>query len=206
VSEGTLKTEDLLVSFWGAAEAAAKCRTPGLTFGGSHLTLNSALEKLVGEDSSETDWDDERASETLAELTDALQEYAPEGFSFGSQEGDGACFGFWITEDWAAALDHCGAETEDPEAAALLISELDAGGVTPENVEDAFQGEAEGYTEEEAGADFSAQLAKDTGAYDDSAAWPYCCIDWEEAWKLLEDDGFWLCRLSPARWLVFRSV
>lgn len=37
--------------------------------------------------------------ELVAELIDALDNAAPEGWSFGSHEGDGADFGFWRLDE-----------------------------------------------------------------------------------------------------------
>lgn len=43
---------------------------------------------------------DEKASYLVHEvLYDALNERAPEGFYFGTLEGDGSCYGFWKGED-----------------------------------------------------------------------------------------------------------
>jgi hypothetical protein len=142
------------------------------------------------------------AAETL------LGELAPTGFYFGGHEGDGACFGFWITDEWAECLKRLNLGNDDPTGWASLIRELDLGGVDPENFEDAYQGQAEGITEELAGADYAQQLADDTGTVDfGSLPWPLTCIDWDQAWRELRmGDGYWLQELGGGDWLVFRNV
>lgn len=202
VSCDTLKPESLLPTFWGIAEdLAVRSSRPDLI----PADLLQTLTRLVGEDSNHNDWNEDEASAALSELFDVLDHAAPCGFGFGSSEGDGACFGFWLSEDWAEALEHCGiAGDSDPEAVAAIIAELDALGVTPENVDDTFQGEASGYTEAEAGADYAQQFAEEIGAWDGKATWPHSCIDWADAWSELQADGFSLVRWSHARWLVFR--
>lgn len=165
------------------------------------------LQRLVGEDSSESDWNDEQAGWTLESLIDRLQDAAPTGFYFGASEGDGACFGFWLSEDWAEAMEHLGFGNDDPTGWAELISRLDADGIEPETIEDAYQGRAEGYSEESAGADYAAQLAYDSGSWDGRSVWPFSCIDWEDAWNELRmGDGFRLHDIGGGEWLVFRSV
>lgn len=198
VSTDTLRTEDLLVRYWQTAEQ----------LGAELCTVLPALQHLVGEDSRESDWDDDMAGGCLLQLGDILQDVAPTGFYFGASEGDGACFGFWLCEDWADLLEHCGfASDSDPEAVAALVRDLLASGVDPDSYEDAYQGEAEGYSEKEAGAEFAAQLAEDAGMIQATAQWPHTCIDWEEAWRELElGDGFWLQQINGCQWAVFRNV
>ena len=201
----TLRSEDLLPKFWNVAETlAVLADRPQLL---NPETLAS-LTKLVGEDSSENDWDDDEAAQTLQDLTLALEDAAPIGFYFSSHPGDGACFGFWLADDWAACLEHCGfAADSDPDALAPVVSALLASGVDPDNYEDAYQGEAEGYSEDEAGAEFAAQLAEDAGMIQATAQWPHTCIDWQEAWReLVLGDGFWLHQINGAQWAVFRNV
>jgi hypothetical protein len=197
VSCDTLKTETLLVKFWSAAEQTGIILSAQLL---ADLTL------LVGEDSKESDWNDQLASESLAELHDALNSAAPDGFQFGSEEGDGACFGFWLQEDWVEAFEHMGLGESDHNAE--LIAELIAGGIDPETIEDSFLGQVEGVTEERAGAAYAQQTAEDCGIVPQSGQtpWPLYCIDWDQAWRELSFDGHWLQSTGGGDWLVFRSV
>ena len=137
-----------------------------------------------------------------------LGELAPEGFYFGASEGDGACFGFWLEQEWADLLEHCGwAADSDPAALADVVRSLTAGGIDVDNFEDSYQGEAEGYNATEAGADYAAQLAEDLGSIQTTAHWPHTCIDWELAWRELElGDGYWMEQINGCQWAVFRNV
>lgn len=202
VSCDTLRPEDLLVKFWSAAEQISADLTD----------LLPDLQRLVGEDSSESDWNDEQAGWALESLTDRLQDAAPTGFYFGASEGDGACFGFWLSDDWSDAMEHLGFGNDDPTGWAELISRLDADGIEPETIEDAYQGRAEGYSEERAGADFAQELAQDSWLPEGPCGigwnrWPVSCIDWAEAWRELTlGDGFRLHDIGGGEWLVFRNV
>lgn len=202
VSCDTLRPEDLLVKFWSAAEQ----------IGADVAQLLPDLQRLVGEDSSESDWNDEQAGWTLESLTDRLQDAAPTGFYFGASEGDGACFGFWLTEEWFDALEHCGIAADgDPEPLAAIIQALELDGIEPETVEDAYQGRAEGYSEEQAGRSYAEELAYETDAagvdWGGQCAWPLGCVDWDAAWRELQmGDGFRLHDIGGGEWLVFRSV
>ena len=202
VSSDTLRAEDLLPRFWTTAEQLAQ-----LTQATIPASLLEPLTLLVGEDSRETDWNDDLAADTLAELFDLLQDWAPTGFSFGSNEGDGACFGFWLTPEWCDAMELLGFGNDNPEGWAELVARLEADGLDPDNIEDAYQGRAEGWSEERAGADFAEQTAYDSGMVNDQQHWPLNCIDWEAAWRELEmGDGYRLHDIGGGEWLVFRSV
>ena len=194
VSCDTLKTESLLVKFWSAAEQTGIILSAQLL---ADLTL------LVGEDSKESDWNVELARESLAELDDALNSAAPDGFYFSSQDGDGACFGFWLQDEWVEAFEHMGLGESDHNAE--LIAELIAGGIDPETIEDSFLGQVEAVTEERAGAAYAEQLADELGDYKPTQ-WPYYCIDWDQAWRELRFDGHWLQSTGGGDWLVFRSI
>jgi hypothetical protein len=194
VSVDTLKTETLLVKFWGVAEQL------GINLSDSLL---ADLTLLVGEDAKESDWNGQLACDSLAELRDDLNSAAPDGFQFSSQDGDGACFGFWLQDDWVEAFEHMGLGESDHNAE--LIAELISGGIEPETIEDSYLGQVEGVTEERAGAAYAEQLADELGYYKPTQ-WPYYCIDWEQAWRELSFDGHWLQSTGGGDWLVFRSV
>jgi hypothetical protein len=196
-SSGTLRDEDLLPRFWGIADQI------GATIPD---TLLASLQRLVGEDSSEADWDPELATHACFELIELLCDAAPTGFYFGANEGDGACFGFWVTEAWADALEHMGLGNCDPANWAELIAELENDGIEPDSIEDSYQGTAEGWSEERAGADYAQTLADELGRLS-AAEWPFSCIDWAAAWRELEmGDGYRLHSIGAGDWLVFRSV
>ena len=205
----TLRPEDLLPKFWQIAETLAVwLERPQLL---NSETLAS-LQKLVGEDSSESDWSESEASETLSELFNALNDAAPTGFSFSSQEGDGACFGFWLDDSWSDAMEVLGLGDDDPTGWAELISELALDGLDPDNIEDSYCGRAEGRSKELAGADYAQELAQDTWLPESPDGigwnrWPISCIDWAVAWRELEiGDGYRLHSVGAGDWLVFRSV
>lgn len=46
------------------------------------------------------DFDEGDATDLSESLFDALQAYAPDYCYFGAHPGDGADFGFWLSEDW----------------------------------------------------------------------------------------------------------
>lgn len=204
VSVDTLKPESLLVSFWQTAEHIA-------TLVNHPLPLNpktvASLERLVGEDSRESDWDDDEASQTLDELFQALDDAAPIGFGFGASEGDGACFGYWLHEGWQDGLETLGLDADDPTGWAELVSRLELDGIDSDNIGDAYQGRAEGWSEDLAGADYARQLAEDIGAWTGKHIWPLSCIDWEDAWRELQlGDAYRLHDIGGGDWLVFRGV
>ena len=197
VSTGTLRIEDLLVRYWQTAEQ----------LGAELCTVLPALQQLVGEDSRESDWDDDMAGGCLLQLGDILQDVAPTGFCFGASEGDGACFGFWLCEDWADALEDRGIDCEDPAGTAELIQAFEDHGIEAEQLCDAYCGTADGYSEAQAGADYAQTLADEIGAINRELAWPHTCIDWADAWRELEiGDGYNLIPETPSSWHVIRSV
>jgi hypothetical protein len=136
-----------------------------------------------------------------------LNEEAPFGFYFGTSEGDGACFGFWLQDDWCEALKERGIDCEDPASTAVLLDQFDDHGITADSLCDAYCGTADGYSEAQAGADYAQELADGNGLIDREPAWPYTCIDWQDAWRELEiGDGYALIPATPGSWHVVRSV
>lgn len=199
ISEGTLRLDHLADAYLGAFDQLGQ-DVPE--------PFRSDLQQCAAYCSALMGPEPEPAWEIAVDwASDRLSELAPEGFYFGSQEGDGACFGFWLNEDWADALEHCGIDAEDPATVAVWITRLTDAGVDPDNVVDTYCGRAEGWNEQQAGADYAQQLAEETGLLDTSM-WPCTCIDWADAWhELRVGDCFWLEPTGTAgEWLVFRGV
>lgn len=99
VSEGTMRLQDLIPAFASVLEEE----------GGDPTALNLAIYKLdsrayvngeVGPyDNDDHDyWHSEDARWDLDELLDALNELAPPYCYFGAHPGDGADYGFWVSE------------------------------------------------------------------------------------------------------------
>jgi len=97
ISSGTMLPEDLIPCF--SSELAAILREQGAEANREHV-------KLVREADALEDYEGEEADGILEELFDALNEYAPAYGYFGAHPGDGADYGFWLSEDWEqCALD-----------------------------------------------------------------------------------------------------
>jgi hypothetical protein len=84
VSDGTLKPEDLIPKFLNALKHDETAHSKFLKDYPEILEIQSW-----------DDVDDETKSMLVDELTDALNDIAPDGYFFGASDGDGACFGFW---------------------------------------------------------------------------------------------------------------
>ena len=56
--------------------------------------------------------DQDGANEVLSELFNALNDYAPDYAYFGENDGDGACYGFWLDASFAQEFE--GAKISDP--------------------------------------------------------------------------------------------
>jgi len=83
ISEGTLRTEDLL-------EAIASELSP--------LRLSRAHRKLVNE-AGRIDPESDEAGDLLQELCDAAESYLPPYAYLAMHKHDGACFGVWASVD-----------------------------------------------------------------------------------------------------------
>jgi hypothetical protein len=153
VSSSTLKTEHLLVSFWEILESLSVSLDSEIL---------SDLQRLVGEDSREEDYKEEEASGLLLCLFDLLQEKSPEGFYFGSHPGDGALFGFWLSEDWEEALSSADFFSEDPSLCASVISAASDLGISSQTFPDCFRGEVSAYSEAEAEEEAAKELLSES--------------------------------------------
>lgn len=105
VSHATLNTTHLLQAFLPVLRDLVENNKEMLAYSLKPLEVlgkgRAHLENLEFLETSDYNGDsfEERASEFLNEdLFDALNYFAPDGFYFGSTEGDGSCYGFWETE------------------------------------------------------------------------------------------------------------
>jgi hypothetical protein len=101
VSSGTLRTEDLLSAL------ESECRAYG---GRRGKALAREWEKMTEEET-----EGEEGGYLLEEMTDLLNDLAPSYGYFGAHPGDGADFGFWLSEDW---------EREAKDSDALFVNDL----------------------------------------------------------------------------------
>lgn len=95
ISSGTMRTKDLLPAFLRELERQEK-----LTI--AHKKLAKEISARMGSDdyyeSEELDYD-------LGELFDALEEYCMPYFWFGAHPGDGADYGYWLSETFEEDFD-----------------------------------------------------------------------------------------------------
>ena len=94
ISHGTLRTCDLLPVFLDAVEQFAPAHHEALM-----VQPFSFIPDYVQDEEDSEWWDSDEAAEKLEQLTEILQENAPEGTYFGAHEGDGSEFGFWPLND-----------------------------------------------------------------------------------------------------------
>ena len=92
---GTLRDEDLLQAFSDELARIDEPKFSEVIKADAHLFAESAnltaaeIVEQLGE----------YVTDVINDLMDALNEYAPTGYYFGSIEGDGSDFGFWAIED-----------------------------------------------------------------------------------------------------------
>ncbi len=96
ISSGTLRAQDLIPAMLDALRELAPAAyqqvvSPGCGF--------SAFPSYAAEDSGSDWWQSDDCDWLSQSLEDALNEHAPEGYRFGSHDGDGASFGFWPMGD-----------------------------------------------------------------------------------------------------------
>lgn len=191
VSSSTLKSEHLLVSFWETLESLSVSLDSEIL---------SDLQRLVGEDSKEEDYKEEEASELLLCLFDLLQEKSPEGFYFGSHPGDGALFGFWLSEDWEEALSSADFFSEDPSLCSSVISAASGLGVSPDTFSDCFRGEVSAYSEEEA----EEEAAKELLSESEDCPRFFDLLNFRKVWEHFYSSDFAVCPSSQsARFFLF---
>lgn len=97
VSEGTLRDDDLISSFaWELEHLVSNAKELDPEFNDK---IFAALLAEANEFDAEAEDADDVGPALVADLMDALNEFAPPLCYFGANEGDGACFGFWPSDD-----------------------------------------------------------------------------------------------------------
>lgn len=104
ISHGTMRPVDLLEAFSSELRTLdTECLHAALL-----AEVSEVLDMLEGED-EQAEQAEQDASELVCSLEDALQEYAPPYAYFGSHPGDGADYGFWLSEDFQLEAEDSGA-------------------------------------------------------------------------------------------------
>lgn len=101
VSEATIRPEDLIPRYMGVLEVLLPEKAQKFKDDPDNAEIFRRLD--AGEDLPDY-YDDPEEAENVSwflneDLTYAMQEAAPEGFTFTSHEGDGACFGFFADQE-----------------------------------------------------------------------------------------------------------
>ena len=115
ISSGTMRSEDLLESLASELDFQIS-RQPRSFRRASYRKLireaHQCLRRLNGEGTRAQQQEaEEYASEIVNDLMDSLSEFAPPLAYFGSHPGDGADYGFWLSEDFQSYFD--GLQVED---------------------------------------------------------------------------------------------
>ncbi len=95
VSHATLRTQDLIPAFLDVIKDTPE-------YVQIIQSNNNDLQVIFDPTNNDNDerWDSEYISYFLnEELFDVLNSYAPDGYYFGSTEGDGSDFGFWEVQE-----------------------------------------------------------------------------------------------------------
>jgi hypothetical protein len=115
VSHGTHRAEDLLPAFWDALRYYMGPRR-------ALKRMSEYRDILRSMERDGFDWDGEDVDYALEAIQDALSEIAPPYVYFGSTEGDGSDFGFWVAHDAIQESIRCGELAQITDA-----SEMDKG-------------------------------------------------------------------------------
>jgi hypothetical protein len=98
VSQGTLRTEDLLDAFASELEHNVQRNAEAWCSDNGRIARHRYM-RLVGAARECDPLEDETAADLVSELIDAIGEFAPAGHYFGAHPGDGADFGYWQSEE-----------------------------------------------------------------------------------------------------------
>lgn len=127
ISHGTLRSVDLLERFaWELAylsNEGDECRILA-------AQAVAAAAKANDDESAEECEEDSNLTQLVADLIEALNEFAPPYCYFGTHEGDGSDFGFWPCIDSITELPHVADSDEARELGEDAIFVNDHGNVT----------------------------------------------------------------------------
>lgn len=96
ISHGTLRDEDLLDTFAGELDSLLKLQPRSFKRAPYRAKIREAYATLRAMEHGPED--EHSASDVVADLQDALNDFAPPYGYFGSNEGDGSDFGFWLSD------------------------------------------------------------------------------------------------------------
>ena len=115
ISEGTLRSEDLAEAFVSECERLGIAHTPD-----GYADVAELREQIT--DYAE---DEDELSYATEAATEILEAVAGGWLYFGASEGDGACFGFWPTDE---ALEHAASPSENfTGELARVVAEINQG-------------------------------------------------------------------------------
>jgi hypothetical protein len=142
ISHGTLRTQDLLPVFLETFMALGGNVPSDLECGAYIEYLNWPNPATTACDDEDKFWDSEDAMWDMEALTDGLNNLCPSFVYFGTLEGDGSDFGFWVDRD---ALDEAITQHDVPnpdrdgcqvlEDYNVIVQVSDHGNVTLMNME-----------------------------------------------------------------------
>lgn len=95
VSSGTMRPEDLIPSFVDELRSQSPCKR-------EHRKLAREIESRLNQDGY---YESEDADYDLESLFDALDTYCAPYFYFGAHPGDGADYGYWLSEGFEDDFD-----------------------------------------------------------------------------------------------------
>ena len=108
VSSGTMRDEDLLPVFADELDYQLSRQSKRFPRKAHRALIREArrtLRHMTEGTTAQAEKAEEVASEVVAELMDALTEFAPPYTYFGACDGDGADYGFWLLVDWKCSFD-----------------------------------------------------------------------------------------------------
>jgi hypothetical protein len=103
ISSGTMLPADLIPTLASELDSLLRRQPKGFK--------RAEYRKLVREAEAIDDYDSEDAGYVLEDLFSKLEDFAPPYGYFGSHPGDGADYGFWLSEGWDENFD--GAKVSD---------------------------------------------------------------------------------------------